>query len=327
MIQTSRILLISCILISASGWAQKPVVGITEIQTAAQNISCKGWDNLAGHNCNAYLSEGFRVMLETSIVKSGKMDVMERSQIDAVWQEQVMGQAGLTTSGGQIGGLTGVDYLIYGSITKFGVSQDSMSVSNIRGVGSLLSNRAQGVMDNVSMGRLVTEMSVDMKVTDVATGHVVLADTVQGQATQGEAFKVAGIESSQASADPFADVQRIVAARIAEAIVTSRIPIKVIQVQADGTLILNYGNVFLKPGNILALFEVGEEIMDPDTGEVLGAEKTEVGTVQVTAVEPKFSKARIVGEVFPIAVGSVLQRTAQVPVETNHKRVRSGGMF
>ena len=327
MIQISRVLLIGCMLVSASGWAQKPVVGITEIQTVAQNISCKGWDNVAGHNCNAYLSEGFRVMLETSIVKSGKMDVMERNQIDGILQEQGLGQIGLTTSGGEVGGLTGVDYLIYGSITKFGASQDSMSVSNTRGVGSLLSNRAQGVMDNVSIGRLVTEMSVDVKVTDVATGHVVLADTVQGQATQGEAFKVAGIESFQASADPFADVQRIVTARIAEAIVTSRIPIKVIQVQSDGTLILNYGNVFLKPGNILALFKVGDEIMDPDTGEILGAEKTEVGTVQVTEVEPKFSKAIIVGEAFPITVGSVLRRTAQVPVETSHQRVRSGVKF
>ena len=44
------------------------------------------------------------------------------------------------------------------------------------------------------------------------------------------------------SGDPFGDVQEVVAAKIAEAIVTSRIPIKVIQIQADGTLIVNYGD-------------------------------------------------------------------------------------
>ena len=90
-------------------------------------------------------------------------------------------------------------------------------------------------------------MAVDLRVTDVATGRIVLADSVDGEIQAGRAFSVGGIQSTESSADPFADVQRVVAARISEKIVTFHFPMKVIQAQTDGTLIINYGNVFLAP--------------------------------------------------------------------------------
>lgn len=300
---------------------KKPVVGIAGIATAAQNISCRGWDAYTGRNCNRDLADGFRIMLETAIVKSGKMDVMERNQLNAVLQEQGIGQAGLTTGGGQIGGLTGVDYLLYGSITKFGARQKGMRLG---GESRSSRRRSESLF---SSSNLITEMAVDLKVTEVATGRIVLADTVEGEAEQGKVFNIVGFGSGEAKADPFADVQRVVAARLSEAVVTDRIPIKVIQIQQDGTLILNYGNVFFETGNRLTLFEVGEQIIDPDTGEVLGAEATAIGTVQVTSVEPRFSRARALGD-FPIAVGSVLKRAVPVkPKKGARKRKRSGGLF
>ena len=90
----------------------------------------------------------------------------------------------------------------------------------------------------------------------------------------------------------------MLAARISEAIVTTRVPIKIVQVQDDGTSILNYGNVMLAPADRLTAFEVGESFVDPDTGEVLGSEEMEIGTVEITRSEPKFSRACIVGKAF-----------------------------
>ena len=310
-------------------WAGKPVVGIAAIQTAAQNISCKGWDAHGGRDCNQNLTEGFRVMLETAIVKSNKMDVMERRQLTGVLEEQGLGQLGLTTSGGQVGGLTGVDYLIYGSITRFGARKSGFSISGASGLSSLLGRAAGAAFGGgLGAGSVTTEMAVDLKITDVATGKIILADTVKGEAKQGESFSVAGISKSETGADPFADVQRIVAAKISEAVVTTKIPFKVIKVQADGTLILNYGNVFLKAGDMLAAFEVGEQFIDPDTDEVLGSEETEIGMVQVVAAQSRFSKARVVGEGVPIVAGSILKRSKiAVAKEGPAKRKMSGSSF
>ena len=281
----------------------RPVVAITKIKVATANVNCR-------RGCER-LAEGFRTMLETAIVKSRKMSVKERADLDPVLAEQLLGQAGLTTSGGTVGGLDGVDYVVQGAITKLGQQSEGMSTKglssfggNIGRLGSMLSTKK----DTVAMG-------VDLKVTDVKTGSIVVADRVEGSVTTGQAFSVGGIASSSGSADPYADVQQVVAAKISEAVVTSRIPIKVIKVQANGAFILNYGDVFLREGDVLSAFSVGEKIVDPDTKEVLGAEETLRGSVVVTEARQKFSKARFAADPFEVASGDVLRRPtpAQMP--------------
>ena len=324
----TRTLLIAGILLaaaSAHAQSQKPVVGIAPIHAEAQNISCEGWEIASGFDCTQSLTKGFRTMLETAIVKSRKMDVMERVRMDTILEEQLLGQVDLTTSGGEIGNLIGIDYMIYGAITKFGVREEGFAVGN--GVTSLLDDRLAGIVGSVASSSATTEMAVDIKVTDVANGTIVLADTVEGVAEQGKAIQAGGVRIAEGTGDPFADVQRVVAQRLAEAVVTSRIPIKVIQVQGDGTLILNYGNVFLSPGDTLALFDVGEQFVDPDTGEILGSEETQVGEVQVVAAETKFSKARVVEADRPVAAGAVLRRIQVIADAKPRERQRSGGRF
>lgn len=310
----------------ASAASKKPVVGIADIKTAAQNISCRGWRSSQGRDCNYYLAEGFRVMLETAIVKSNKMDVMERNEIGAVLQEQGLGQMNLTTSGGRVGGLTGIDYLIYGSITQFGARKSGFSIGGGHGVTSLLSGPARGVFGGGGGTSSVhTVMAVDLKVTDVATGQIILADTVEGGAKTGEAMSFAGITTTSDAGDPFANVQRLVAAKLAEAVVTLRIPFKIIKIGTDGALFINYGNAFLRAGDLLAMYDVGESIVDPDTGEELGAETTETGLVQVTSVQPKFSKAKLLSGT--PTVGAVLQRSQNAPQQQAGKRKKSGAGF
>ena len=310
--------------VTLSSTDAKVVAGVKAIETAAQNISCEGWAAYTGHDCNKDLAAGFRTMLETAISKTGKMDLMERNRMDVVLGEQAMAEHGLTDSGGKMGGLTGIDYIIYGTITKFGSKTKGLNVSTSSGVGSMLGRKTRRVLGGgVKTAKITTEMGVDVKVTDVATGQIIVADYVDGQATQGQAFSAGGISSSSSTADPFAEVQRIVARKISEKIVTSKFPIKVIKVQSDGTLIINYGDVFFKQGDKLSLFKTtGEAFVDPDTGETLGADEILVGTVEVTRTEPRFSRARIIGEHFEVAAGSTLKRLSKEKID--RKRKRSG---
>jgi len=284
----------------------KPVVGVVDIQTVAQNISCDSWDSYRGHDCNADLAEGFRIMLETAIVRSNKMDVMERGQLKAILEEQILGESGLTDAGGSVGGIGGVDYLVYGSITKFGASTAQTGSTG----GGLLGGAIGSTLGSLGTASLKTEMSVDVKIADVSTGRIILADTVEAEVESAKSHSVAGIYIQDASGDPFSDVQRAVAGGLSEAVVTSRTPFKIVKVQGDGTLILNYGDVFLRPGDRLALFEVGEQFVDPDTGEVLGSEETEVGLIEVTDSTSRFSKAKVVESEAPVVEGSILRRAA-----------------
>ncbi len=298
--------------------SQKAVVGVTEVQTAAQNISCAGWAAVYRADCNAYLSSGFRTMLETAIFKTGKMGVLERARMD-VYEERMLGQTGLTDAGGQVGGTMGADYLVYGSITKFGSKRGGFALKTDD------KKKKKGLLGSgIASSTVTVEMGVDIKVTDVETGQIVIADHVQGKVKQGQGLVIGGITSVDKSADPFADVQRVVAAKISEAIVTYRFPIKVIKVQNDGLLVLNYGEIFFSEGDRLAMYEVGEAFVDPDTGETLGAEETLLGTAKVVDVDKRFAKAEITGEKFDASVGSIMKRISKKEAKEINKRKRSG---
>ena len=75
-------------------------------------------------------------------------------------------------------------------------------------------------------------------------------------------------------------------------------------------------------GDQLVLFEAGESFVGPDTGEVLGSEETELGTVQITESEARFSKARVFGEPVEVRAGSI-PKSAQF-TGNNQGRERSG---
>lgn len=296
-----------------------PVAGVVEFDISAQNISCEGWRT----DCNQELADGFRAMVETAIVKTKRMNVMERTRMDAFLQEQVISEHGLTEGGPSLGGISGIDYVIYGAITKFGQKTSGLKVDSNKGVGSLFGGRArQAAGGGLTTGKTTVEMEIDLKITDTQTSQIVVADYVGAEVQTGQAFSVGGITSADSSADPFADVQRVLASKIAEAVVTTKFPVKVALVQKDGTIILNYGNVFFAPGDQLIAFEVGEAFVDPDTGIALGAEETEIGRIEVTRSDVNISRAQVVGEPFELAVGSTVKRAKDVVQPKGRKKNR-----
>lgn len=71
-------------------------------------------------------------------------------------------------------------------------------------------------------------------------------------------------------------------------------PPRVLSVGKSGTVTINKGeDTDIYVGQIYEIFAVGEEMIDPDTGESLGCEEECVGKVKVTRVNAKVSQAKI----------------------------------
>ena len=51
----------------------------------------------------------------------------------------------------------------------------------------------------------------------------------------------------------------------------------------------------------------GKQLVDPDTGEVLGREEAVVGKARITAVQPKFSTAEVIEGDDKVAAGMVVR--------------------
>ena len=248
-------------------------------------------------------------MLTTALVKSRKFEVIERARLEEIFTEQGMSSlSGMIDGGVKLGGIKGVGYLVYGSITQFGKSGQGVSIGGITlGGGSM-------------------KMGVDIKLVDAQTGRTLIAETVTHEATSSQNFSIGGISSrSDSSSSTVGDLMRATATDIANLITTEIFPIKVVVVQSNGTIILNYGDGVLEKGMNLEVYEVGEGFKDPDTGEVLGAEETLVAAVEVSLTRTKYSKAKVVGDTDPQSIpkGAIARIVEGGPARNKKK----GGLF
>jgi hypothetical protein len=67
--------------------------------------------------------------------------------------------------------------------------------------------------------------------------------------------------------------------------------LKIMKVAGD-TIYVNAGSGELNVGDTFDVYRMGEELIDPDTGESLGAEEEKIGSLTITEVKEKYSFAK-----------------------------------
>ena len=75
----------------------------------------------------------------------------------------------------------------------------------------------------------------------------------------------------------------------------------------NSTVILNLGNALVKPGDLLHVLTVKQQIKDPGTGQVIHEITAEVGQIRIEKVDEKSSVGTIV-QGSGIKVGDVVQK-------------------
>lgn len=224
----------------------------------------------------------FSQMIQTAITSTGKFRVIESNFAD-LRDQQELGNSGMVTTNrkGKRGGFEGADFLIYGTITAGSAARQSDDGADF---GRALAGRMFGVQMGGNCSKSIATLAVDIKIVDGSTGEIRYAKNIN-QTTASRTTC-----SGDAQVD-LANMLRGIANQIAGGLVTTVYPIKVAAVQGDGTLMLNYGEGTVVAGTRLNIFAKGEKIIDPDTGKVLSDEGALIGTVLVTEVTPKFSRA------------------------------------
>ena len=88
-------------------------------------------------------------------------------------------------------------------------------------------------------------------------------------------------------------------------------PFKVAALNGADEVILNRGGDELEVGQKFDIANPGEEVIDPATGESLGASEKLVGTVEVVRVTPKTAYAKVVNKTDDIVVGAICRKQKQ----------------
>jgi curli biogenesis system outer membrane secretion channel CsgG len=225
-----------------------------------------------------------------------RFSVIERQQLELVLKEQGLATFGAVDpqSAAKVGRLLGVQYIVVGGVDKFSINKTSGATGRFGGVG----------------GNMVSaEAVINMRFIDATTAERVLALSAEGDVRKGGGvFRGTGlsrdaqwgIASEAIEKASSALVTKLASGgyldRISAAAGANR-PLegKIIKVDGDRAWI-NLGSAAgLKVGDTLKIVNVGDELIDPDTGAKLGATETESGAGEVVDVQEKFAVIKFTG--------------------------------
>ena len=153
--------------ITSAAAGDKPRIAVIEFKNKADNQ----WWWHGG-------AEAAQDVFVTELVKSGKFRVVEREQLQAL-----MAEKNLTLSGDvdpstavRVGKLLGVNYILTGAVTEYGVTEAGGHSPGIR--------RLPGV----SAGKKTFVAAMNARLIDTSTGEIVWADEARGEESSVKVF-------------------------------------------------------------------------------------------------------------------------------------------
>ena len=274
--------------------------------------SSSGYSSDVSWASQAVPVNGIEAIITDVMHHTGRFRMVERQAIGNVLQEQDFGASGRVAqpSAARIGSVLGAEYLIEVAITNY---EPDVSGTNVN-VGALASRtKLGGLLGGVHVGSKSSSIGMNFRLIDATTSEVIFTNQVNrelkdsglgfGAARFGGSNALGGFVS-QYSKTPMG--QAVIAA-VNEGVYDLIAQIgarpasgSVVKADANGVY-LNLGAGSVQTGDRLSLMSKGEALIDPETGISLGSEETEIGAVEVTQVQDKYSIARLVSGKLPRA--------------------------
>lgn len=208
-------------------------------------------------------------ILVTELVKSGKFIVVERDRMNKILDEQKLQSQGMTDpqTAAKVGQILGLEAIVVGSVSQFGVKKE--------GSDYLLTQSK----------RQVADVTVDIRLIDVQSGQVILADSGKGMAKSSKAsFLGMGTKGGY---DETLEGEALRAALVQfVANISSQLNKKpwscMVAAVANDQLYLNAGqDSGVASGMKLDCFRQGAEIRDPRSNLVIGHVEEYLGRAEV----------------------------------------------
>jgi len=264
----------------------RPRIAIIEFPVNDANL----WSGFKPHKRE--ISAALVDLFTTALVEKGNFRVFERERLAAIMKEQNLGLSGNITpdTAVKIGKLIGVQYLLTGRITKF-----AMKGKSFDGAFKL----AFRFKSRELSGRL------DIRLIRTDTGEIVYVDKGSGQ----KKFKNLRIASFGGGTDfdegmvndIFEPIIDKMAAKMASKVSSLKIAPAALSKHQGTVIKVSGGQAYISLGTrngvnngaTFTVYRKGEALIDPDTGEELGADEERVGSLTVTKANTKFSVCKI----------------------------------
>lgn len=279
------LLLVAMLALPAAASAARPTVAVLDFSADRETITIA-----PGLVVVQTVEDTTRLLssdLVTYLVKTNKFNVVERSRMKDILTEQEFSESGYVSpeSAVKMGQLIGADYFVMGKIEMLQAGVKHKKIPYTDTVRSMY----------------VGKMVVNVRIVDSRGGKIVAANkfAVEHQDRNAKGT-VTGDEFLEA-------LKEKTVKEIVNGIVAGVFPLKIIKVAGDTVYINRGSGVGFDVGSRLSVLTQGESLVDPDTGESLGSLEEVVGEVEVTSIQQKFSKAKIVSGAGSIKKGALLR--------------------
>jgi len=269
-------------------------------------VAVSRFENKTSWKGQVSLDDGMADQLTDALMQSGQFIVLERQTLSDVTAEQDLASSGraAASKSAQTGKLTSAQILVKGTVTEF----ESASAGSGTGVGF-------GGF-NIGNNRQEAHVGLIIRLIDTTTGQVLDSQRVEGKAASGGVkfgMDVAGVDFGtgafkktplgKATQEAIDNAVNIIASKL------KGLPFEARAIKVDGDDIYVSGGerTGMAVGDVFMAYSVGQALVDPDTGEQLGAEQKKLGTVKVYEVQEKFAKAKADAAITGLKAGDIVK--------------------
>ena len=252
---------------------------------------------------------GIADMIVEELVKDGTYSVIERTRLDAILAEQDFSNSDRADplSAAAIGRILGVDAIVIGSVTQFGMEREGRSVG---GLGRL----TRGLVNRVGQQRGKAAVQLTARMVNTDTAEVLASGEGEGMSDRSGLLLAAGggtplgwaslsMTSSSYRETILGEATEAAVGQLSEQLarsadrITARVvPVSGLVADVDGaTLVLNVGSAAgVKVGDTLRILRVTRTVTDPATGAVLREITQELGQVRIDDVDAGSSLGTVI---------------------------------
>jgi curli biogenesis system outer membrane secretion channel CsgG len=227
---------------------------------------------------------------------SSKFSVIERDKLNLVLKEQGLGASGALdpTTAAKVGRILGIKYIIVGGIDKFNIDNTKGGIGSFGVGGNMVQSKA----------------TINLRFVDTTTAERVISISGDGEVKKGGGFfKGTGLSRDAEWGIASETIQKAAKAVVAKlttgdylakigsaAVPTGGVEGKIIKVDGSRAWINLGSSSGIKMGDNFKIFNVGETLIDPDTGAKLGADEKETGNGFVVELQEKYSVIQFTGK-------------------------------
>lgn len=228
------------------------------------------------------IMDSLDVQLLQALNETNKFTVVERQNLQPIIEEQSFGDSGNVDTNTAAGPfqLTGADFLLVVGIDDF---QDFV-------------DRAEFAEISREIERRNVRIAAVARIYDTTSGALRDSVSMALDETDTQEYFTAGQRNGDTTEAIYRQIATVMADQIANGLADSLYPPRVLA-KTGSQITINRGEgTGIEPGQIWTVFAIGEDLIDPDTGENLGREEIMLGEAEIVRVSSRTAQALLLDD-------------------------------